>query len=188
MNSYFFNKKFGFSMNPINMMMSTYSGTISLFSKNNLNKESALLFYFGSSTFQKDEKLQVDLHRRTFAGRKEWINGKKTKIQDKKGVFTSIGLRYEFRRTEHDGGGFESCTEEDYADYTCSTGNTHYLKEGSTTLVNKAYYGFSLGLGARLLFKDIFYWTPAFYFGTHFNALDEPFFKLEILKFGARIR
>ena len=44
-----------------------------------------------------------------------------------------------------------------------------------------------LGLGVRLLFKDIFYWTPAFYFGTHFNALDEPFFKLEILKFGARI-
>ena len=192
MNSYFFNKNFGFSMNPINMMMSTYSGTISLFSKNKLNKESALLFYFGSSTFQKDEKLQVDFHRRTFAGRKEWINGKKTKIQDKKGVFTSIGLRYEFRRTETIGGGFETCTEEDYEDLTCSgvssTGSSQsYWKDGYTKLVNKEYYGFSLGLGARLLFKDIFYWTPAFYFGTHFNALDEPFFKLEILKFGARI-
>jgi len=192
MNSYFFNKKFGFSMNPINMMMSTYSGTISLFSKNKLNKESALLFYYGSSTFQNDEKLQIDYHRRTFAGRKEWINGKKIKIQDKKGVFTSIGLRYEFRRTETIGGGFETCTEEDYEDLTCSgvssTGSSQsYWKDGYTKLVNKEYYGFSLGLGARLLFKDIFYWTPAFYFGTHFNAIDEPFFKLEILKFGARI-
>ena len=187
MNSYFFNKNFGFSMNPINMMMSTYSGTISLFSKNKLNKESSLLFYFGSSMFQNDEKLQVDFHRRTFAGRKEWINGKKTKIQDKKGVFTSIGLRYEYRKTEPRGGGFIACTEEDYEDYTCSQGNTHYLESGSTALVNKSYYGFSLGIGARLLFKDIFYWTPAFYLGTHINAFDEPFYKIEILKFGARI-
>ena len=187
MNSYFFNKNFGFSMNPINMMMSTYSGTISLFSKNKLNKESSLLFYFGSSMFQNDEKLQVDFHRRTFAGRKEWINGKKTKVQDKKGVFTSIGLRYEYRKTEPSSGGFIACTEEDYEDYTCSQGNTHYFETGSTTLVNKSYYGFSLGIGARLLFKDIFYWTPAFYLGTHINAFDEPFYKIEILKFGARI-
>ena len=75
------------------------------------------------------------------------------KIQDKKGVFTSIGLRYEFRRTETIGSGFETCTEEDYEDLTCSgvssTGSSQsYWKDGYTKLVNKEYYGFSLGLGA----------------------------------------
>ena len=78
--------------------------------------------------------------------------------------------------------------DEDYIDGTCPEGNTHYIADSHTILVNKPYYGISLGVGARLLFKDIFYWTPAFYFGTHFNALDEPFYKLEIFKFGARIQ
>ena len=64
------------------------------------------------------------------------------------------------------------------------TKNTH-----NTKMEQKSYKTI---IGSELNLKQFlaegFYWTPAIYFGSHINALDEPFMKLEILKFGARIR
>ena len=92
--SYFYNKTLGLDINPVNLPFRTLSGGFSWFSKNKKNKEFSLPFYFSS------KKFVLDFHQRIFTGRKEWINGGKNIVKDKKGLFFVYGVSYKYVKSD----------------------------------------------------------------------------------------
>ena len=92
--SYFYNKTLGLDINPVNLPFRTLSGGFSWFSKNKKNKEFSLPFYFSS------KKFVLDFHQRIFTGRKEWINGEKNIVKDKKGLFFVYGVSYKYVKSD----------------------------------------------------------------------------------------
>ena len=92
--SYFHNKTLGLDINPVNLPFRTLSGGFSWFSKNKKNKEFSLPFYFSS------KKFVLDFHQRIFTGRKEWINGEKNIVKDKKGLFFVYGVSYKYVKSD----------------------------------------------------------------------------------------